>query len=430
MKFLKKQPAGRIIVLGFLAVIFAGSLLLSLPVSRKVDMPYIDCLFTATSAVCVTGLVVVDPGSSFTLFGQIVICLLIQIGGLGVASVGAGLIMAVGGRLNLKGRALIKEGVNFDSGKGVIKFLLQVLKITFVIEFVGAILSFCVFIADYPFFKALWLSIFHSVAAFNNAGFDVLGTGMNLYDYTNNVPMNIITSLLVITGGIGFLVISDVMKNRFRFKKLRYQSKVVLTVTSVLLVGGTLLLKLTQGHLTWMSAFFASMSARTAGFATDPLSTFSNAGLMIMCVLMFIGASSGSTGGGVKTGTIFVLFQGIRSAATNRKSKLFKYSIPKNSYYKATVIIVLGLTIVIAAVILMSIFEPDLDLADIMFEVVSAFGTAGLSTGITGSLSLASKIMIICIMFIGRLGPLTIASLWYFARDERAAYPEGQLLIG
>lgn len=429
IKFLKKQPAGRIIVLGFLTVIIIGSLLLALPISIKQEMPYIDCLFTATSAVCVTGLVVVDTGSTFTLFGQMIICLLIQIGGLGVASVGAGLIMAIGGKLNLKGRTLIKEGVNFDSGKGVIKFLLQVLKITFIIELVGAFLSFFVFIADYPFFKALWLSIFHSVASFNNAGFDILGTGMSLYDYSAHVPMNLITSALVILGGLGFLVIGDVCKNRFCFKKLRYHSKVVITMSAMLLAAGTVLLKCTE-NITWLGAFFASMSSRTAGFATDPLGNFSNGGILIMCVLMFIGASSGSTGGGVKTGTLFAIYQGIRSAATNRKSRVFKHSLPKDAYYKATVIIMLGLAVVIAGTILMSVFEPNAGLRDILFEMTSAFATVGLSTGITGSISLASKILTICIMFIGRLGPLTIASLWYFARDERATYPEGQLLIG
>ena len=429
IRFLKKQSAGRIIVFGFLAVILVGSLLLSLPFSRKIEMPYIDCLYTATSAVCVTGLVVVDTGSSFTLFGQIVICILIQIGGLGVASVGAGLIMAIGGKLNLKGRALIKEGVNFDSGKGIIKFLRQVLFITFVIELTGAVLSFFVFIKDYPFIKSVWLSIFHSVASFNNAGFDILGKGMSLYDYRTNIPMNLITSVLVILGGLGFLVIGDVCRNRFKFKKFRYQSKVVITVTAILLAAGTVLLKITE-DISWLGAFFASMSARTAGFVTDPMGAFSNAGILIMCLLMFIGASSGSTGGGVKTGTIFVLFQGIRSAATNRKSRLFKYSIPKNSYYKATVVVALGFTVVMVGIILMSIFEPQLGLRDILFEIVSAVATVGLSTGITGTLSVASKILTICIMFIGRLGPLTIASLWYFAQDERAVYPEGQLLIG
>ena len=406
-----------------------GSLLLALPISRKIEMPYIDCLYTATSAVCVTGLVVVDTGSSFTLFGQIVICLLIQIGGLGVASVGAGLIVAVGGKLNMKGRALIREGVNFDSGKGVIKFLLQVLKITFTIELVGAILSFFVFLADYPFFKSLWLGIFHSIASFNNAGFDILGTGMSLFEYTHHIPMNLITSALVILGGLGFLVIGDVCHNRFRFKKLRYHSKVVITVTAVLLAAGTLLMKLTE-DITWMGAFFASMTARTAGFATDQMGTFTSSGILIMCVLMFIGASSGSTGGGVKTGTMFALFQGVRSAATNRKSRVFKYSLPREAYYKSTVIVMLGMVVVITGTVLMSIFEPQFELKDILFEIVSAFATVGLSTGITGSISIASKILTIIIMFIGRLGPLTIASLWYFARDERATYPEGNLLIG
>lgn len=400
-----------------------------LPFSRRVAMSYLDCLYMSTSAVCVTGLVVVDPGSSFTLFGQIVICLLIQIGGLGVASVGAGLIMALGKKLNFKSRNLIREGVNFDSGRGIIRFLRSVLAITFSVELAGAIISFFVFVRDFPLPRAIWISIFHSVAAFNNSGFDILGFGNNLYMYTDNIVINLVTSALVIIGGIGFIVILDLKKNKFRLKKLRMHSKIVLTMTVILLAAGTVLLRATEGF-SWMDAFFASMSARTAGFATVPLGLFSKPGLLIMSVLMFIGASSGSTGGGIKTGTLFVLFQGIRSAATNSRAKAFHYSLPREAYYKASVVTFLGLSVVMTGTLLASVLEPGVGVIDLFFEVVSAFGTVGLSTGITGGLSAATKLICIFIMFIGRLGPLTIASLWHFKRDERAFYPEENLLIG
>lgn len=417
------------IVLGFFAVIIIGSLLLLLPVSRQIPMSYLECLYTSTSAVCVTGLVVVDTGTAFTLFGQIVICILIQIGGLGVASVGAGLIMALGKKLNMKSRNLIREGVNFDSGKGIVRFLRSVLMITFAVELTGAIISYFAFIKDFSPLKAVWVSVFHSVAAFNNSGFDILGYGNNLYVYTGNVLINLVTSALVILGGIGFIVILDLKKNKFRLKKLRMHSKVVLTVTAILLAGGTLLLKVTEGF-SWMDAFFASMTARTAGFATVQMNTFTKSGLLIMCALMFVGASSGSTGGGIKTGTLFVLFQGIRSAATNRKAKAFHYSLAKDAYYKASVITFLAMGVVLVGTLLGTVFEPDIGVMDIFFEVVSAFGTVGLSTGITGGLTAPTKIMTILIMFIGRLGPLTIASMWNFKRDERAVYPEENLLIG
>ena len=428
INFIKKQPPGRLIAMGFLSVILVGSVLLKLPISRTVYMSYLDCLYTATSAVCVTGLSVVDVGTSLSIFGQIVLCILIQIGGLGVASVGAGLIMAVGKKLNLKSRNLIREGVNFDSGKGIIRFLRSVLFITFTIELIGAVLSFFVFIRDYGPVKSIWLSIFHSVASFNNAGFDILGTGKSLYSYTDDVFMNLVTSFLVITGGLGFFVMTDLWKNKFRFKKLRIHSKVAITMAIFLLAAGTVLFKITEGF-SWLTAFFSSMTARTAGFATAQMNTFSTSGILIMCVLMLIGATSGSTGGGIKTGTVFVLFHGIRAAASNRKAKAFHYSISRDTYYKASVITFLAMIVIFAGTMLVSVFE-SFSMKDILFEMVSAFGTVGLSTGITGSLSAPSKIVTIFIMFTGRLGPLTIASLWHFNREERAYYPEANLPIG
>ena len=214
-----------------------------------------------------------------------------------------------------------------------------------------------------------------------------------------------------------------------KMEKLSMHAKVVLTVSFVLIAAGTILLKLTE-NITWLGALFHSVSARTAGFSTYPLGTFSKSGLFVLTVLMFIGASPASTGGGIKTSTFFVLLQGIRSSATNRSEKAFKYSVPKEAFKKAAVITFLALGVVISGTYIMCIFEPHLDLTDIIFEITSAFGTVGLSTGITPDLSVSSKVLSIIIMYIGRLGPLTIATLWHFAKGERVNYPEGNIMIG
>ena len=235
--------------------------------------------------------------------------------------------------------------------------------------------------------------------------------------------------MLIILGGIGFFVIKDIKTNKLKWKSLSMHSKVVIWVTVILIIFGTIMIKLTN-NITWLGALFNSVSARTAGFSTFNLSNFSNAGIIVMIVLMFIGASPGSTGGGIKTTTVFVLFKGIVSAATNKGEKAFKYAIPKNAFRKAAVVTVLGINVVLIGTFLISIFEPQLELRDILFEVVSAYGTVGLTTGITTSLSAASKILSMIIMFIGRLGPMTIVTLWYFSRGERVTFPEGNISIG
>lgn len=431
MKLLQRQMPARIIAFGFAAVILIGSLLLMLPVSVQegVELSYVDALYTSTSAVCVTGLVAVDAGDTFTPFGQFVLALLIQTGGLGVTAVGAGIILAMGRRINLKGRLLIREAMNLDSGRGLIRFVKSILLTTVIFEAAGALLSFLVFIRDYPFWKALGISLFHSVAAFNNSGFDILGGFRNLIPYQSDVLLNLTTCGLIIFGGIGFLVIKDLWDCRLRFRALRMHSKVVLSVSAALLLAGTLLLKATE-EITWLGAFFHSVSARTAGFSTYPLGSFSNAGLLVITALMFVGASPGSTGGGIKTSTFFVLLQGIKTAATNRSAKAFHFSIPREIFQKAAVITLLAAMVVVVGTWVMAALEPQLRLMDVLFEVTSAFGTVGLSTGITPDLSAASKLLSILIMYIGRLGPLTVATLWYFGREERVRYPEGNLAIG
>lgn len=431
LKLIKSQPPARIIAFGFALVILLGSCLFMLPCSVKegVELRYIDALYMSTSAVCVTGLISVDAGDTFTPLGQFFLAVLIQTGGLGVTCIGAGVIVAMRRRVNLKGRNVIREAMNLNTGKGIVKFIKSVFLTTLSFELVGAALSFIVFIKDYPPLRAIGISLFHSIAAFNNSGFDVLGNFQSLIPYQNNVLLNLVTCGLVVFGGIGFLVIRELIEKRLCWRKLSMHTKVVLMVSAALIAIGTLLIKLTE-NVTWLGAFFSSVSARTAGFATYPLGEFTNAGLSVIALLMFIGASPGSTGGGIKTSTLFVLFQGIKSAATNKSEKAFHYAVPATAFRKAAVITLIGLSIISVGTYLMTAMEPQISFIDALFEVTSAFGTVGLTTGITTELCLGSKLLSIVIMYIGRLGPLTIASLWYFTKGERVSYPDGNIAIG
>lgn len=435
--FIKRLSPARIIAFGFAAAIFIGSVLLILPCSVKdgVEFNYIDALYTSTSAVCVTGLIVVDTGTAFTPLGQFFLAALIQIGGLGVTSVGAGIILAMGKRINARGRNLIVEASNLDNVKGTIRFIKSVFLTTFTFEIIGAALSFIVFIKDYPFLKALGHSLFHSIAAFNNSGFDNLGLSGEVYNnislipYKDNVFFNLVTCGLIFFGGIGFLVIKESINKRFRWKKLSMHARVVLSMSFVLIIVGTVLFKFTE-DITWLGAFFQSVSARTAGFSTYSLGGFTSAGIFVLVPLMFIGASPGSTGGGIKTTTFFALMQGVKSSATNKSEKAFHYSMPKDAFKKAAVITLLAISVVITGTYLMLVFDPNIKFIDALFEITSAFGTVGLSTGITSTLSVGSKLLSILIMYIGRLGPLTVATLWYFTKGERTEYPEGNIAIG
>ena len=433
IKFLKKQSPVRLIAGGFFTVILLGSLLLMLPISLNEgkELRYIDSLYTSVSAVCVTGLSTVEVGSTFSIFGRTILVVLIQIGGFGVATVSAGFILLMGKKMNLKSRNLVHEGMNLDSGKGAKRFLIEVFITTAIIEAIGAILSFIVFIQDFEWYTALGYSLFHAVSAFNNAGFDILGLGNSLVSYQDNVLLNFVTSGLIILGGIGFLVIKEMCVKRLNFKKYSLHAKIVLLMTLILLVSGTFLIKLTEGNgISWLGAFFASVTARTAGFATYSFSQFTQAGLMIMMVLMFIGASSGSTGGGIKTTTFFVIIRSIVSVARKSDAKIFKYSIAKETYKRASVIAFIGVFVIAVSTFLICLIEPMIGFVDVLFEMVSAFATVGVSTGISGNLSAGSKIITMMVMYIGRLGPLTMASLWGSAKSSLVRYPEGDIAIG
>ncbi len=437
-KLVRKLSPGRIIAFGFAALILIGSGLLMLPCSIQPGQTirYIDALYTSTSAVCVTGLIAIDPGTAFSPLGRFFLAALIQIGGLGVTTVGGGVILAMGKKINLKGRNLIQEAGNLENGKGAIRFVKSVLLTTLAFELLGTALSFIVFVQDYPALEALGYSVFHSVAAFNNSGFDILGASgelyanNNLFAYHDNILLNLVTSGLIIFGGIGFLVIQEMRKNKFHWKKYSMHAKVVISMTIILIAVGTVLLKLTESSESWLGAYFHSVSTRTAGFSTTNIADYSDAGLLVLLVLMFIGASPGSTGGGIKTTTFFVLLHAIKSAATNRSEKAFKYTIPSVLFRKSAVITLLALGVVILGTFLLIVMDPGVPFIDALFEITSAFGTVGLSTGITSGLSIGSKLLSILIMYIGRLGPLTIASLWYFTKGERVRYPDGNIAIG
>ncbi len=428
----KKLSPGKLIAVGFLTVIFLGSLLLSLPVAHSGDthVTYLDALFTSVSAVCVTGLTTVETGLAYSSFGQAVIILLIQIGGLGITTLGAGLIALLGGRLNQRENTLVKEALNYPTWNGIKPLIRAVLILDISIEIFGAVLYFISFIRDYSPGRAVWMSVFHSISAFNNAGFDILGNGNSIGVYTNDVYFNLITCLMIILGGLGFFVIRELILHR-RGEHFSLHTKIVLTMTSVLLVSGTLLVKLTEGGgITWLGAFFSSVTARTAGFATFPYSGFSNAGILVMCLLMFIGASPGSTGGGMKTTTFFAFIKSLVSRSTGREARAFGKRIPGKIMQSAFVIISLGFcwTAVVTGVI--SALEPGLPLRDVMFECFSAIGTVGLSTGVTPLLSIPARIVIMLTMYIGRLGPLTIATLWARSKESSVSRPEEEFPIG
>ena len=433
IKLLKKQPPVRLIAGGFLLFILLGSLLLMLPISLNegVNLNYIDALYTSVSAVCVTGLSTIEVGTTFSVFGKVILGMLIQVGGLGVTTVGAGFIMLMGKKMTLKGRNLVHEAMNLDSGKGALRFLKEVFFTTLIIEAVGAALSFIVFIQEFDLQSAIGYSIFHSISAFNNAGFDIFGRGDNLIPYQDNVFFNIITCALIIFGGIGFLVIREIRTKGFHLRRYSLHAKVALMMTSILLIVGTVLIKLTEmQNISWLGAFFASVTARTAGFSTYSFGGFSNAGLMVMMALMFIGASSGSVGGGIKTTTIFVIIKYVIAAIRQGDVTIFKYSIPKDIYRKATVIAFIAIAVIASSTLCLCIFEPSLGFVDLLFESVSAFATVGLSTGITPTLSVGAKITSMLVMYIGRIGPLTVVSLWSVGRPSAVRYPDGALPIG
>ncbi len=431
----------RILALSFIILIFVGSLLLSLPIANKSgqSLPYLDALFTATSAVCVTGLVVVDTGETFTVFGQLIILVLIQVGGLGLMTFASLVAIALGRKISFKQRLVLQETLSQNSVEGVVRLVRYVLVVTFISELAGTIVLGVNWFAEMGW-KAFYYSLFHSVSAFNNAGFDLMGGFSSLTAYTSDWITNVTIMFLFIAGGLGFFVIWDLYlypSNR----KLSVHTKIVLSATGTLLIIafiGFFLLEynnvgtlknfgLSEKIIT--SAFMAS-TPRTAGFSTVNIGDLTQASLFFTMILMFIGASPGSTGGGIKTTTFIVLVGSVLASIKGQKQTvMFKRSVPHSMYSKANAIFILSLMLIVVAGLILLVSENSIPI-DILFEVVSAFGTVGLSTGITPELSIIGKLVITVTMFVGRVGPLTLAYGIGQQKDARIEYPKGNILIG
>jgi trk system potassium uptake protein TrkH len=355
--------------------------------------------------------------------------LLIQTGGLGIAAFGVGVAVMSHKKVGLRDRQLVKESWNIGGYGGLVVLLRRVLVITAVCEGAGAILSALLFMRDMPTLKALGYGIFHAVSAFNNAGFDLNGGFSSLTGYYGDAALNIVTAALIITGGLGFIVLLDLRANGLKARKFSLHTKVVLCTTAALLVIGTLLLYASE-DITWLGAFFQSVSARTAGFATVDFSQFHTAGVLVMCFLMFIGASPSSVGGGLKTTTLFVLLVYVRAAATGGKQQAFRRKIPSEVFSKAFTLLLMGIIIVFAASLLIALCEPQLTMSQILFETISAYATVGLSMGVTPTLGVLSRIILIVTMFIGRVGPLTMVTLWVYKPAPSYEYSEETLTVG
>lgn len=420
----KKLSPSLIIILGFLSVIIIGTMLLLLPFATKnnYQLSFIDAFFTSTSAVCVTGLVPVSSVYDvFTIFGKIVIILLIEIGGLGFVTITIYIFSILGFKIGMNDRFLIKESLNQNSLKGMVRLVKFTVSTTLIIQTFGTLINLLIYTRDFPFFQALGISAFHSISAFNNAGFDILPYGNSLMFYQNNILLNINTSLLIIIGGIGFIVIEDILKKK-RFKKLSIHSKIVLKTTLSLIVIGTIILKITEGnHITWLQAFFSSVSARTAGFQTVNFNSFTNLGLLLIMIIMYIGASPSSTGGGIKTTTFYTIGKYITSFAKGEQPVIYNRKIVNQSIIKAFILVVFSISFIILMIGSISFiekFNPRVVddqyhyFVKISFEVVSAFGTVGNSMDITANLHWLSKLLLSITMFFGRLGPITIMSIW------------------
>ncbi len=416
-----------IIMISFLIAIMIGSILLSLPISTAdgVPVPYIDALFTATTSICVTGLVTVPTFSTWSIFGQIIILIMIQIGGLGIVTILSGILISLNRRFSLKDRILMQDAFNLNSLSGIVVFLKKVLIGTFIVEGIGALLYMTVFVPEYGW-KGIWISVFNAISAFCNAGIDIMSAD-SLCPYALNPMVNFTTSLMVIMGGIGYVVWWDVIrvsrkfpKNKFRcFSSLSLHSKLALSATAVLLAAGTVGFfifefnnPLTIGKMSipdkLQVSFFQSMTTRTAGFASVPQQDLTNTSAVFSLFLMFIGGSPVGTAGGVKTITITVLFFSALAAIKNKDElSLFRRRIPRHSVSKAVAVITVSFMIMFISTILLSAVT-DASTIDIAYETVSATATVGLTRDLTPKLNLWGKIIIIVTMYLGRVGPISL----------------------
>ena len=440
-KFKLSPP--QLLVVGFSVMILIGTFLLMLPIANHTGeaLPFIDAFFTATSATSVTGLVVRDTGTFFTTFGQVVILILIQIGGLGFMTMATLFALVFKRRISLKDRLILQEAMNHGSMEGIVRLIRKVLYYSLIIEVSAAALLAMRFAVDMAIPKAIYFGLFHAVSMFNNAGFDLFGEFHSLTNYVGDPIVNVVVMLLIVTGGIGFIVIVDLVNYR-KNRRLSLHAKVVLSMTAALITIGFITIfifeftnKSTLAPLSWgekvWSALFQAVTSRTAGANTLDIGSMRQATQFFIITLMFIGASPGSTGGGIKT-TTFTILAGAVVAMITRKNDviLFRYRLAQERIFKAVTITMFALFWVIALAMILSVTETAPFLS-ILFEAMSAFGTVGLSMGLTADLSDVGKVFICLTMFVGRVGLLTLAyALGPKKERELFRYPEGKIIIG
>ncbi|MDU5111779.1 MAG: TrkH family potassium uptake protein [Clostridium sp.] len=432
----------QILALGFLIAIFIGAILLSLPISSSSgeSTNFLDSLFTSTSAVCVTGLVTLDTSSHWSTFGQTVIMTLIEIGGLGFMSFAVLISLILGKKITLRERLVMQEAMNTYSIQGLVKMVRYVLIFTVSVQFFGALLLSTQFVPEYGISKGIFYSIFHSISSFCNAGFDLFGT--SLMGYSSNAVVILVISALIIIGGLGFTVLLEIYEFK-GIKKLSLHSKLVIITSLILIVGGTILMflfelnnKSTFGNMNiqdkLLNSFFASVSPRTAGFNSVVTTDMTMASKFLTIILMIIGGSPGSTAGGLKTVTCGILFLTVLSVIRGREdTEVFGRRFTKEVVYKSFTIVFIALTLVIGVTMILSYTEVGASFIDLLYEATSALGTVGLTLGLTPKLSSIGKVLIMIMMYLGRVGPLTVMlALTRKKKKSGYKYPEGKILIG
>ncbi|MFX3623025.1 MAG: TrkH family potassium uptake protein [Ectobacillus sp.] len=428
----------RFLILSFLALALAGTCLLKLPISTTSPISWVDALFTAVSACTVTGLGVVDTGTVFTLFGQLVILCLIQVGGLGIMSFAILSFIVLGKKIGLQNRILMQQTLNQTSIGGIIRLARTVLLFAFAVELVAMLLLALEWVPKYGWKKGLYFSFFHAVSAFNNAGFSIWPD--SLMRHVGNTMVNLVITSLIIIGGLGFTVFIDIWKKR-SFSRLSLHSKLMIISTIAVNIGATLFILFfeynntaSMGGLTTyekvLGAYFQSITTRTAGFNTVDIGKLTEPVLLLMLLLMFVGAGSASTGGGVKLTTILVMLFGVTKFLREQDDiVIFKKSIKDSTIVKALSISFIAVVAIFLAVLFLSITE-DAPILMIVFEVVSAFGTVGITMGLTAKLTMAGKLLITCMMLFGKLGPLTIAFALAKKQNMKVKYPTEDILTG
>ena len=431
----------QLIILGFAGVILLGALILMLPVASSCGAwtPFRESLFTSTSAVCVTGLVIYDSGSYWSGFGQGVILLLIQIGGLGVITMAATFLMLAGKNISLKERSAMQDAISAPAVGGIVRLTRFILKGTFFIELLGALAMLPVFCRDYGS-RGIWMSVFHSVSAFCNAGFDILGRPGNLYPsltaYIADPLINIIVVLLIVTGGIGFLTWDDVCTHRLHLRRYRMQSKVILAATGLLILFPAILFFFTDFsdlpmEQRFLASLFQAVTPRTAGYNTADLTAMTEASRAVMTVLMLIGGAPGSTAGGMKVTTLTVLTANAFATFRRRaEPQLFHRRLEGAAIRNASTILLLYLTLFFTGAVIISTAE-GLPLSACLYETASAVGTVGLTLGLTPQLGTLSQWILIVLMFLGRVGGLTLIYAAYSGRDLSCArFPQEKITVG